>query len=313
MRREFWPRATRWSVPPLAGRACRGRPSRRWFTAPCRSSRRAAAAPSSSSTSDRGSSCRAATGRRSPKRCCAFTATAGCAPSSVATRAEESRASSPWRSRPRERSGCTASLPAVLQALERREVAQRRALVAALLEQPGEIEMRLRHRRLALERPAILAHRLVDRALVLENDAEIEMRDAVPGLEVDRLTVQRFGLGERLSRMPHPAEVDPRVDMALVDAERIPVRRLGIERRADALERDAELEPVIGRFREPRRERLRAALGERDALGAGIDGEVEQRLPGFGIPRRVARGDEHVAAFDPHLDRRQRPSAELPA
>src|SRR5690606_37459749 len=134
--------------------------------------------------------------------------------------ADGSRASSPSRNRPRRSSGCTGSSCPVLQPLEGGEVTQRLAGVAALLEQPGEIEVGLGHGGIALERTAVLAHRAVDIADVLENDAEVEMRDAVTGLELERLAVQRFGLGEGAGRMPHPPEIDPRVDVALVDAER---------------------------------------------------------------------------------------------
>src|SRR5690606_13705261 len=129
---------------------------------------------------------------------------------SAATRGGASRRASRWSVRPPRRSRCTKSCSAraVFHSLERREVTQCHALVAALLEQPREVEVGLGDRRLACERRLIFAHGLVDRTLVLEHDTEIEVCDAVLRRERNRLAIERFGLVEGARGVPHPAEID---------------------------------------------------------------------------------------------------------
>src|SRR5690606_29097280 len=190
--------------------------------------------------------------------------TAISAPSSAATPGAASQRRSPSSERPPRRSRCTSgcSARAVFQALERREMTYGGALIAALLEESREIEVRLGDRRVAGERRVILAHRFVDRSLVLEHDAEVEMRDAVLRRELDRFAIQRFGLVERLRGVAHSAEVDTRVDMGRIDAKRVAICGFRVERGADALEGDAELEPIVRGLREPGGKRGGAALGE---------------------------------------------------
>src|SRR5690606_30284898 len=127
-------------------------------------------------TSVRGSSCPPAMPRRSARRSCGSTSIVSFVRSSAATRGGASRRASRWSVRPPRRSRCTKSCSAraVFHSLERREVTQCHALVAALLEQPREVEVGLGDRRLACERRLIFAHGLVDRTLVLEHDTEIE-------------------------------------------------------------------------------------------------------------------------------------------